>query len=310
MPITQISTELAGQFGSNPGFVQVVTTDDFATITSLGYFDQAAKEGFIINETDFIFINYNNGNNLGVFTPEISNNSITINEYLISSTFSTAVQKFTSNGTYTPASGMVFCRVDVIGGGGAGGGTPASGIGQGACAGGGGGGGYSYGYFSAATIGASKPVTIGAGGTGVANGAGGNGGVSSFGGLLTANGGSGGSAGTSVNTNSIIAGGAGASVGSGTGIFYPGNAGSYGLILALSLASIGGTGGQSGNGLNGAGIINIVPEGNSSQGFPARANTGCGGSGSSIFGTVGSTLAGGNGADGFVIVTEYILQQN
>src|SRR6266404_4495844 len=83
-----------------------------------------------------------------------------------------SVQKFTGSGTYTPTSGMVYCIIECVGGGGGGGGTGAAGattliIG----AGGGGSGGYSRLMASAATIGASKIVTVGALGGGGSAGA-------------------------------------------------------------------------------------------------------------------------------------------
>lgn len=65
-------------------------------------------------------------------------------------------QIFTSSGTYTPSTGMAYCLVRIVGGGGGGG------VGGGASAGGAGGGAEVL--LTAAQIGASKMVTIGAGG--------------------------------------------------------------------------------------------------------------------------------------------------
>src|SRR6185369_12790577 len=93
-------------------------------------------------------------------------------------------QIFTSSGTYTPTTGMLYCIVECVGGGGGGGGVTgtASQIYQG---GGGGSGGYSRLIASAATIGASQTVTIGAAGTAGASGSnnGGAGGDTSVGSL-------------------------------------------------------------------------------------------------------------------------------
>src|ERR1700733_11610103 len=82
------------------------------------------------------------------------------------------IQTFTTTGTYTPSAGMKYALIEVVGGGAAAGGNQAVTTG-GSTGSGGGSGGYSRGIFTAATIGASQAVTIGAGGTGV-SGANGN----------------------------------------------------------------------------------------------------------------------------------------
>ena len=70
------------------------------------------------------------------------------------------------SGTYTPTTGMKYCWVRMVGGGGAGGGElPATGK-MLASGGGGGSGEYAEGVYTAATIGGSQTVTIGAGGSG------------------------------------------------------------------------------------------------------------------------------------------------
>jgi hypothetical protein len=97
------------------------------------------------------------------------------------------IQTFATSGVYTPAPGMRFVDVVLYGAGG----------------GGGGGGGIAHGRFTSAQIGASRTVTIGAGGAGgVAQTAdsasgrnGGAGGNTSLGGLMTAFGGGAGSGG-------------------------------------------------------------------------------------------------------------------
>src|ERR1700722_1619139 len=90
-------------------------------------------------------------------------------------------QVFTSSGTYTPTTGMVYCQVFILGGGA--GGQPRVSLGSGA-SNGGGAGEYAQGIFSAATIGGSQTVTIGAGGASNTNG-----GTSSLGSLISCNGG-------------------------------------------------------------------------------------------------------------------------
>src|SRR6266446_102685 len=92
-------------------------------------------------------------------------------------TSNVVVQKFTASGTYTPTSGMLHCIIECGGGGGGSGGIVNGGAGTGGSPGGGGAGGYSRTYSTAAAIGASKTVTIGAAGAAGASGSGGLGGV-------------------------------------------------------------------------------------------------------------------------------------
>jgi len=100
-------------------------------------------------------------------------------------------QTFTASGTYTPTSGMTFCIVEAVGGGAGGGGVVCDAA-YALWAGGGGAGGYSRKVTTAALVGASQVVTIGAGGAGGAFGAGSNGGDTSLGSICIAKGGSGG----------------------------------------------------------------------------------------------------------------------
>jgi hypothetical protein len=131
-----------------------------------------------------------------------------------------AIQQFTTAGagTYTPTSGMKYCLVISTGGGGGGGGADTNGAGGTVAAGGGGGaGGTCIEAFSAATIGASQAVNVGAAGTAGADtgGNGGNGGDTTFGALHTAAGGTGGvGSGTTTTSSEFQAGGSG---GTGTG---------------------------------------------------------------------------------------------
>lgn len=198
------------------------------------------------------------------------------------------IQAFSSSGTYTPTAGMKYCIVEAWGGGGAGGG--ANTIGDG---GGGGAGGYSRGVFSAATIGASKPVTIGTGGTGISGGTGNAGGNTTFGLLLTANGGNGGSA------NAIgAAGGTGGTASGGT-VNITGASGST-SGLSTSGFSQGGYGASSmvGGGGPSIAVATGAATGSAATGFAS------GGGGGVV--TISGTTAGGAGAKGFVIVTEFV----
>src|ERR1043165_4788986 len=104
-------------------------------------------------------------------------------------------QVFTGSGTYTPSTGMLYCLIEAVGGGGGGGGSN----GGSQAAGGGGGGQYSRILATAATIGTSKSVTIGAAGTaGTTSTNGGDGGTTSVGTVCTAGGGKGGTRSTGI----------------------------------------------------------------------------------------------------------------
>jgi len=216
------------------------------------------------------------------------------------------VQTLTASGTYTPTPGMQQCIVELIGGGGGSGGVAAGGANYSAT-GGGGTGAYSRGAFSAATIGASRPVTIGVGGSGGAIGfnPGGNGGDSSFDNLMTAPGGFGSSGGNSTNDSQLVPGGSGASAGTGGQLNVGGQKGYFGTIFTTSTTApaIGGEGGDT---IYGAGGTIGIP--GSGQDGPGSNGTGfgSGGGGASSF-RGPSGAPGGNGASGVLIVTEYIL---
>jgi hypothetical protein len=222
------------------------------------------------------------------------------------SAFAINVQTFATSGTYTPTAGMAYCVVECVGGGGGGGGAAAGG-GNYSAASGGGAGGYSKGLFTAANIGASKSVTIGAAGAGGATGNnnGTSGGTTSLGILISANGGafSNGAPSNSI-TQIITAGGAGASAGSGGFLNMGGAGGSFAYILTTSSASpaVGGSGANSFYGLGGeSGIPSSGADANGANGSGYGAG---GGGGSSYQGSGGA--AGGNGTAGLVIITEYI----
>lgn len=211
-------------------------------------------------------------------------------------TFSTVnIQSFTSTGTYTPTSGMKYCVVEVWGGGGAGGGTPTTGAGEYACGGGGAAGGYARSVFSAATIGASQAVTIGAAAAGVAGGAGNNGNACSLGALISANGGTGGAS-PSAAATCLASGGIGGT-GSGT-ISGIGQRGFNGVAFSTFRYS-------------GGGASTAMGEGGTSQftgNYDGVAGLGYGSGGSGAVSTQNNaaTKTGGDGAKGIVVVTEFI----
>jgi hypothetical protein len=211
-------------------------------------------------------------------------------------------QVFTSSGTYTPSTGMVFAVIECVGGGGGGAGGPltATGIGSG---GGGGSGGYSRTLATAATVGASKAVTIGTAGTGGATGTtnGGAGGSSSVGTICIANGGGGG-----VQNGAGIGGSGGAGATAGTGdIALSGNGGLSGN--GTSLANITGIAGQGASGHFGGGPPGVVATATTINGTSAAANSGAGGNGG-LSANTSSGATGGNGGSGLVLITEYNSQ--
>lgn len=202
-------------------------------------------------------------------------------------------QVFTASGTYTPTANMAYCIIECVGGGGGGGG--AAGGAFAGCAGGGGAGAYSRSRKTAAQVGASQTVTIGAAGTAgtAGNNAGGNGGNTSVGSLVTANGGVGGNGSASAG-HIINSGGTGGTAGTGD-VANGGSPGCYGI--AEDAGGAGGNGGSSyfggaGYGSVGSPLAGGAATGYGSGGAGAHANAG--------------NLAGGAGKVGIVIVTEFI----
>jgi hypothetical protein len=223
-------------------------------------------------------------------------------------------QIFTASGTYTPSTGMLFAIVECVAGGGGGGGSSAPGGGVYDGGGGGGGGGYARLLATAATIGASKAVTVGAGGTAgaVGGGNGGTGGDSSVGTLCIAKGAGGGFGSTGSGGGAAGAGG-GAGLGSTGDIQLPGCDGEPGMFIngpPVGFGSWGSSGGNAGFGYgmggrtayaqNGAGV------GTSPAGQAGRQYGG-GGSGS-ICTNVATGNTGGAGAAGVVVITEFCSQ--
>ena len=209
-----------------------------------------------------------------------------------------ATQIFTASGTYTPTTGMVYCIAETIGGGGGGGGAN-GGVGQSEVGGGGGAGGYSWEVLTAATVGASQTVTIGAGGTGGAIGAtGGAGGTTSLGALTQGTGGAGGTASGS-SAASVIAIGGAAGVGSLGNLSTDGGYGQNGAVISGSgFAFFAGNGGSSAVGGGGRGTTN------GSAGIAGSAGGGGGGGASSFNNDAGKT--GGAGGVGAIRITEFL----
>src|SRR5216684_174472 len=208
------------------------------------------------------------------------------------------IQKFTASGTYTPSTGIVYATIECVGPGGGGGGIANGSAGTGSSAGGGGSGGISRITVSAATIGASKTVTIGTVGSGGANTgtAGGTATDTSVGTLCVGKGGVGGSGAASG------AGGAGGAAG--TGDLTPvGNDGAPGAnqgITTIGVTSSGRAHGPWGGGLNSYTRV-------SSAAGSAGGNYGAGGEGGVTWNGSGAATGGAGGA-GIVFITEYTNQ--
>jgi len=206
-------------------------------------------------------------------------------------------QVFTSSGTWTKPSGLLYADVEVVGGGGGGGGADAASGGNPVAAGGGGGGGYSRKLINNSALGATEAVTVGGGGSG-GNGTtatnGSTGGTSSFAAHCSATGGGGGALNNSTASVSAAAAGGGGS-GTGGNSNHVGGGGSCGIVVSGTVAA----GGSGGSSYMGGGWAGRLADGQGEAG----GNYGGGGGGGRGTGTSGQ--AGGSGSAGVVIVTEY-----
>ncbi len=209
-------------------------------------------------------------------------------------------QIFIASGTWNKPAGCTRVRVRVVGGGGVGGGAVATGAGQCSAGAGGGGGGLADEEIDVTGT-SSETVTVGAGGAGAAGAVGGNGGTSSFGAFCSATGGTGGSISTAGASDSGTAGRNGGS-GSGGDFNLYGQGSEAGWRLGGTFAA-GGMGGTSGGGFGGGARGGMAGSGSSVAGL-SGGNYGGGGSGGAN-GNSQAAVAGGNGADGIVIVDEF-----
>lgn len=208
-------------------------------------------------------------------------------------------QIFTANGTYTPTVLMKYCIVECLGGGAAAGGSTATAAGQFSAGAGGGGGEYAVGVFSAATIGVSQAVTIGAGGVGVVGLAGGDGGNTSLGALISAFGGLGGGIGPGASANFHSDAGDGGTGGAGGDYRTQGRRGQNGYGVFASSIRISGTGADSQLGAGG--------RARTLTNNPGEAATGYGAAGGGAISDAGAIAKiGGAGTPGIVIITEYV----
>lgn len=222
-----------------------------------------------------------------------------------------AVTIFTATGVYTPAAGVKWITVECVGGGGAGGTTPITSNTRCAASGGGGGGAYRKVLITKAQlVGAPFVVTIGTGGTvNLANGAGGNGGITSFGSFVSCGGGVGGAATTAVANAAVSTGGNGGTstfAGCLSINFLNGGNGEtgYSTTAATTRFIKGGTGGNSFFGFGGLANVVIATSGGAST-FTLPIQYGGGGAGMSVSSGSTTIKVGQAGAAGVVIITEF-----
>lgn len=210
---------------------------------------------------------------------------------------------FTAGGSFTKAAfpAARLARVRMVGGGGGGGGAAATTATQWSFGDGGGGGEYAEGNILTSAMAASETISIGAGGNqGVGTTIGTAGGISSFGAFITANGGAAGPnrppTTTALLSNSGT-GSPGGSGGTGGSLRMPGGIGGRGF--GNSASSAGQVGGVGGTTMFSGGTVGVFNTG----GF-GGTGFGGGGGGGALAGS-GSTVGGGNGAPGIVIVDLY-----
>ncbi|SOY65586.1 hypothetical protein CBM2586_B10181 [Cupriavidus phytorum] len=206
-------------------------------------------------------------------------------------------QTFLASGTYVPAPGMSVAKWRAQGGGGGGAGCGGAGAGNVSAGAPGTNGAYAEGTVTAAQVGASKPVTIGAGGAGASNAAGSDGGATSMGTLFSVPGGKGG--GAPVNNTAaptVVGNGNVTAAATGAALSSQGLAENFSQAISANIG-IGGAGGHSVFGPGGR-SVGINSNGNPGFGY------GAGGSGT-VVNQAGGTATGGNGAAGIMILDEF-----
>lgn len=216
-----------------------------------------------------------------------------------------AIQSFSAGGTYTPTTGMVYAIAELCGSGGGSGGVAATGAATSAAAAGGSAGSYAKVLLTAAQVGASQTITIGAAGAAGTAGAnsGGNGNTTSIGTLVSCPGGIGGGGSSAQAAIVISAAPTGANaactVSTGTSIAsLNGGPGEYGIVLSTT-SGIGGSGGSTPLGAGGKATA---------TGNAGAAGTGfCSGASGPAFNNAASS-AGTAGQGGDLVITEFISQ--
>lgn len=236
-----------------------------------------------------------------------TNGNIQIDAVGVGSAFSINTIFFYASGVYTPSPNMVYAQLNLIGGGGAGGGAI---FGEGAIATGAGGGGAGFVQYlaTAAEIGASQVVTVGAGGIPVVGADGGRGGDTTVGTLAGGGGGGGGLVGTPT-TPFIVPGGAGIGFGGPNALLIIGGEGGFsgpnGVALPpYAFAGAGGASFYSNTTTSSAWCTGASAL--AQPGYPGNS-WGKGGAGA-MCALVGPSQMGGVGFQGLAIIVEYIQQ--
>jgi hypothetical protein len=215
------------------------------------------------------------------------------------------VQTFTSSGTYTPTANTKYVIIECVGGGGGSGGCTAGTATTVCAASGGAGGGYARKFASAATIGVSQVVTIGAGGiagsTTMAT-LGGTGGTTSVGAICVAIGGPGG-----YNPGSFtfvaVNGFTGSVVGAVGDFVVAGQSGGNSVGNGVGASTQQCCGGMGGNSMYGSGGQSVSGAGISNGQVGVLYG---GGASGAIAGLNQAAIVGAVGAPGIVIITEFI----
>lgn len=200
---------------------------------------------------------------------------------------------------YVRPAGLIAATVECQGAGGAGGGAGTTAAAQTSSAGGGAGGCYARKLLLASDIPASLTITVPSGAVGVSGTTGSSGAAASFGSLVIGDGGVGGSPGGGAAADGVFNAQAGgiAAIGTSVGDFVSlGQDGFIGMRMNTQFAK-GGSGGSSV--LGGGGRPSVNPSG---LGQPGNQYGG-GGAGSHNAASQAAT-AGGDGAQGIVVVTE------
>ena len=215
------------------------------------------------------------------------------------------VQVFTTSGTYTPTHGMVYCIQESVGGGGGGAGLPSSTNGSASA---GGSGGYSCSLLTAAQIGSSQTVTIGAAGTAGSSsgGNGGAGGTTSLGSLVSCTGGGGGNYSSGSATGAYGGTGGTCTVGGVVLKSITGQAGANCESGTSPYLCINGPGGSNPLGF---GAPSTLIFGSSGGSVAANSPTGFGSGGGApavINGGSSANQAGTTGMPGYIVITEFV----
>lgn len=207
------------------------------------------------------------------------------------------MQLFTASGTYTPTPGTKSIVVEVQGAGGGGGGIGGAGTNTVAVGNGGAGGGYAKSRLTSGFSGGIF-ITVGTGGPGgnLAPTNGSDGGLSSFGSAIVANGGAGGLGQNQTTPPYSVTGSLGGIATGGNIVNMRGGASSNGAALSL---------GNVLPGIGGAAMLGlpVLSPANNGAAVYTAFGYGAGGGGSYAFNRAG--FSGGNGANGVVIIWEY-----